>query len=145
MRPNNRPVGKTHQIREDFDPKFIHGCAMGCVPLIFCFIEKVLTVSLEEGLIFFADPLQRRNSWTTFLIKVSRHKLESSQTQVFVWFSTSFNFDPKVIHSSAMGCKQLIYCFLENVLIVGLGCRHDLFSIVIIILFLFLHIIGHSN
>ncbi len=28
------------------------------------------------------------NSWTAFLVKVSGHKLKSSQTQVFVWFST---------------------------------------------------------
>jgi hypothetical protein len=32
--------------------------------------------------------IQRWNSRTPFLVKVSGHKLESSQTRVFVWFST---------------------------------------------------------
>ncbi len=31
---------------------------------------------------------QRWNSWTAFLVEVSGHKLESSQSWVFVWFST---------------------------------------------------------
>jgi len=31
---------------------------------------------------------QRWNSWTAFLVEESGHKLESSHTQVFVWFST---------------------------------------------------------
>ncbi len=88
MLPNNRPVGKTHHIGEDFDPKVIHGSAIGCEPLIYCFIEKVLIVRVEGGLICFADPLQRWNSWTAFFIEVSGHKLESSQTRVFVWFFT---------------------------------------------------------
>ncbi len=30
----------------------------------------------------------RWNSWMSFLLKVFSHKLKSSQTQVFVWFST---------------------------------------------------------
>ncbi len=30
-------------------------------------------------------------SWTTFLVEVSGHKLESSQSRIFVWFS-NFNF-----------------------------------------------------
>ncbi len=51
MRPNNRPVGKTHQTRKDFDPKLIHGGAIGCDPLISCVLEKVLIVSVEGGLI----------------------------------------------------------------------------------------------
>jgi hypothetical protein len=32
--------------------------------------------------------LRRWNSWTALLVEVSGHKLESSQTYVFVWFST---------------------------------------------------------
>ncbi len=31
---------------------------------------------------------QRRNYWTTVLVEVSGHNLESSQTQVFVWLSS---------------------------------------------------------
>ncbi len=31
---------------------------------------------------------RRWNSWTTVLVTVSGHKLEPSQTRVFVWFST---------------------------------------------------------
>ncbi len=31
---------------------------------------------------------QRWNSWKAFLVEVLWHKLESSQTRVFVWFST---------------------------------------------------------
>jgi hypothetical protein len=31
--------------------------------------------------------IQRWNSWTAFLLEASRHKLESSQAWVFVWFS----------------------------------------------------------
>jgi hypothetical protein len=33
-----------------------------------------------------------------FLVEVSEHKLESSQTQVFVWFSTSFFVLQNAIH-----------------------------------------------
>ncbi len=32
--------------------------------------------------------VQRWNSWMAFLVEVSRHKLESSQTRFIVWFST---------------------------------------------------------
>jgi hypothetical protein len=50
MRPNNRPVCKTHQISED--QKVIHNSAMGYEPLISGFLEKVMIVSLDLGLIF---------------------------------------------------------------------------------------------
>ncbi len=38
---------------------------------------------------------QRWNSWTAFLVKVSGHKLESSQTRVFVWFLPSLFLSTK--------------------------------------------------
>jgi hypothetical protein len=41
---------------------------------------------LSESLTFQCH--QRWNSWTVFLVEVSGHKLETSQTRVFVWFST---------------------------------------------------------
>ncbi len=34
------------------------------------------------------SPILRLNSWTAFLVEVSGHKIEYSQTRVFVWFST---------------------------------------------------------
>ncbi len=47
--------------------------------------------SKEYGILylylFHVTPL-RWNSWTAFLVEVSGHKLETSQTQVFVWFSS---------------------------------------------------------
>jgi hypothetical protein len=66
---------------------FIHVCVCVCVwrrnnPPNWC-IEKVR----QGGEV----TLQSWNSWTAFLVKVSGHiliKLESSQTWVFVWFST---------------------------------------------------------
>ncbi len=35
-----------------------------------------------------SNSVLRWNSWTAFLVKVSGHKLESSHTRIFVWFST---------------------------------------------------------
>ncbi len=37
---------------------------------------------------FFCLNFMGWNSWTAFLVEVSRHELESSQTRVFIWFST---------------------------------------------------------
>ncbi len=54
---------------------WFHG-ERGLLPTTAWFIVVTTIRSQGEG-----------NSWTAFLVKVSGHKLESSQTQIFVWFS----------------------------------------------------------
>ncbi len=53
-------------------------------------IRNTYVYSPKEGRVLcsLVTLLKISNSWTAFLVKVSVHKLESSQLRVFVWFST---------------------------------------------------------
>ncbi len=60
----------------------IHRCTVN-LPLIITFLHWTFG---RKNLRFWFLIL-RWNSWTASLVEVSGHKLESSQTRVFVWFS----------------------------------------------------------
>ncbi len=60
---------------------------------------------------------QRWNSWSAFLVDVSGHKLESTQTRVFVWFSTFIFLFFKMLFtkdSSFYDLRIFLYVFLKQ-------------------------------
>jgi hypothetical protein len=52
------------------------------------FFPAIERISPPQVAHFLGLNVQKFNSRTAFLVEVSGHKLESSQTRVFVWFSS---------------------------------------------------------
>ncbi len=55
---------------------------------LYCSFSSLASIAKNWCDHIFIMTLLRWNSWTALIVEVSRHTLESSQTQVFVWFST---------------------------------------------------------